>query len=244
MSVRLFLAVFLFAATMARADELHVAVAANFTAPMHEIAAGFEKASGHRLLLSFGATGKFYAQIRQGAPFDVLLAADDETPTRLEKEGWAVPGTRITYAIGKLALWSPTAGYVDAHGKVLARATFAHLSIANPRLAPYGAAAIETLQALKLLQVVQPRFVQAESIGQAYQFVATGNAELGFVALAQICGNNSGSRWIVPAALYQPIRQDAVILGGARSRRSAEALLNYLQSEPVRALIKTHCYDL
>jgi molybdate transport system substrate-binding protein len=187
---------------------------------------------GHQAQLAFGATGKFYAQIKNGAPFEVLLAADDDTPAKLEKEGAAVAGTRFTYAVGRLALWSAKAGYVDDKGEVLKRGEFRHLAIANPRLAPYGAAAVEVLTALKLLDAVQPKFVQAENIAQAHQFVASGNAELGFVALSQVMKDGKlgeGSAWVVPASLHQPIRQDAVMLDKGRGKPAAEAWLKYLQ---------------
>jgi molybdate transport system substrate-binding protein len=242
----LFLAAALLASGMVHADEVSVAVAANFTAPMQKIAAEFEKDTGHKAQLAFGATGKFYAQIRNGAPFDVLLAADDETPAKLEKEG-AVAGSRYTYAIGRLALWSARPGYVDAKGGVLAKGDFRHIALANPKLAPYGAAAVEALAALKLLDAVQPKFVQAENIAQAYQFIATGNAELGFVALSQITKDGriaEGSAWIVPGQLHRPIRQDAVILDRGRGKPAAAALMHYLKGDKAQALIKSFGYEL
>ena len=186
MSRKLLLVASLFVSTLACADEVQVAVAANFTAPMQKIAADFEKDTGHKAQLAFGATGKFYAQIKNGAPFEILLSADDTTPEKLEKEGAGVANSRFTYAIGTLVLWSPKAGFVDDKGEVLSKGEFKHLSIANPKLAPYGQAAIEALTALKLLDAVQPKFVQGENIAQTHQFVATGNAELGFVALSQV----------------------------------------------------------
>ncbi|MBP8265580.1 MAG: molybdate ABC transporter substrate-binding protein, partial [Zoogloea sp.] len=194
-----------------RADEVSVAVAANFSAPMQKIAADFEKATGHKAQLVFGSTGKFYAQIKAGAPFQMLLAADDETPARLVKEGDGVAGSRFTYAIGKLVLWSPKPGYVDDKGEVLKTGSFAHLAIANPKLAPYGLAATETMQALGLSSALQSRLVTAESISQALQFVVSGNAELGFIAYSQIHKDGrliDGSYWIVPSKYHSPIRQD------------------------------------
>lgn len=229
------------------ADEVQVAVAANFTAPMKIIAADFEKATGHKAELSFGATGKFYAQIRNGAPFDVLLAADDETPAKMEKEGLAVPGSRITYAIGALALWSARPGFVDDKGAVLKKGDFAHIALAAPKLAPYGAAAIETLSKLGLLSALEPKFVQGENIAQAYQFVSTGNAELGFVALSQIYANGrltGGSAWIVPADLHKPIRQDAVILTRGKDNPAAAALFKFLKSRQARKVIRSYGYTL
>lgn len=235
------------AAASAQADAVSVAVAANFTAPMQKIAADFEKDTGHKAQLSFGATGKFYAQIRNGAPFEVLLAADDETPARLEKEGLGVAGSRFTYAIGRLALWSAKPGYVDDQGEVLRKAEFRHLAVANPKLAPYGAAAIETLTALGVVDALRPRFVQAENIAQAHQFVATGNAELGFVALSQILKDGKlaeGSAWLVPARLHAPIRQDAVVLDKGRGKPAAEALMKFLRGDKAQAVIRAGGYDL
>jgi len=229
------------------AAEVQVAVAANFTAPMQKIAADFEQATGHKARLAFGATGKFYAQIKNGAPFDVLLAADDDTPARLEKEGLAISSSRFTYAIGQLALWSARPGYVDDKGAVLKQGGFAHLAIANPKLAPYGAAAVETLTKLGLLGSVESRFVQGENIAQTYQFVSTGNAELGFVALSQIVEDGklkSGSAWIVPASLHSPIRQDAVMLAKGKDNPAAAALLTFLKSDKARAVIQAYGYKL
>jgi molybdate transport system substrate-binding protein len=231
----------------ASAEDVQVAVAANFTAPMQAIAAAFEKDTGHKALLAFGSTGKFYAQIRNGAPFQVLLAADDETPAKLEGEGMAVAGTRFTYAIGQLALWSAQAGKVDSRGDVLKKGGYAHLAIANPKLAPYGAAAIEVLKNLGLLETVQPRFVQGENIAQTYQFVASGNAELGFVALSQITKDGKltqGSAWIVPANLHAPIRQDAALLATGRGNAAASALMAYLRSDKAKAVIRAYGYDI
>jgi molybdate transport system substrate-binding protein len=235
------------AALTARADEVAVAVAANFTAPMQKIAADFEKESGHKLMLSFGATGKFFAQIRNGAPFDVLLSADDTTAAKLEGEKLAVAGTRFTYAFGKLVLWSATPGRVDDQGAVLARGEFKHVAIANPKLAPYGAAAIEALGKLKLLDAIQPKFVQAENIAQAHQFVATGNAEIGFVALSQVIKDgriSEGSGWIVPAHLHSPIAQEAVLLARGKGKAGAEGLLAYLKGDKARSVIRSYGYEL
>lgn len=231
----------------ARAAEVAVAVAANFTAPAQQIAAEFARDTGHTAQLSFGATGKFYAQIRNGAPFEVLLAADDTTPAKLEGDGATVAGSRFTYAVGQLVLWSAKAGLVDERGEVLRGGGFQHLALANPRLAPYGAAALEVLGALKLVDALQPRFVQAENIAQAYQYIASGNAELGFVALSQVMREGrvtSGSAWIVPASLHEPIRQDAVLLLKGKGQPAAEAWLRYLKSDKARAIIKSYGYQL
>lgn len=231
--------------TSAHADQVQVAVAANFMAPMQKIAAGFETDTGHKAALSFGATGKFYAQIANGAPFQVFLAADDATPARLEREGRTVTGSSFTYAVGQLVLWSPTAHYVDARGDILKTGNFKHLSIANPKLAPYGAAAMQVLENQGLTSLLQPRIVTGENIAQAYQFVATGNAQLGFVALSQVMEDGKitqGSAWIVPSSLHEPIRQDAVLLTSGKDNPAATALMQYLRSDKARAVIKAYGY--
>lgn len=231
----------------ARAAEVTVAVAANFTAPMQKIARSFEQDTGHKAVLAFGSTGNFYAQIRNGAPFQVLLAADDETPLKLEREGATVPGSRFTYATGKLVLWSKQAGLVDGNGDILRSGSFQRIAIANPKLAPYGAAAMQALEKLGVLAAVRPRIVEGGNISQTYQFVATGNAQVGFVALSQVISDGriaQGSAWIVPANLHAPIRQDAVLLAGGRENPAAAALLAYLRSEKARAVIRAFGYDL
>lgn len=236
----------LFAASLAQADEVLVAVAANFAGPMAKIAEGFAGATGHVARISTGATGKFYAQIvAGGAPFQVLLSADDETPKKLVAQGQAVAGSSFTYAIGQLVLWSRDPALVDAEGAVLASDKFAHVSIANPKVAPYGAAAMELFKARGLTERVTPRLVTGESIAQAYQFVATGNAELGFVALSQVAvpGKSlEGSMWKVPSSLYSPIRQDAVLLQAGADSAAAKALLAYLKTEPALKVIAAYGY--
>lgn len=229
----------------AHADEVAVAVAANFTAPMQKIAVQFEQDTGHKAVLSFGATGKFYAQIANGAPFGVLLAADDTTPEKIGKEGLGDGATRFTYAIGQLVLWSKQAGYVDAEGKVLAKNDWKHIAIANPKLAPYGLAAMQTLDKLGLTAQVQPRMVQGENIAQTYQFAASGNAPLGFVALSQVMEGGKlreGSAWIVPASMHEPIRQDAIVLKAAQGNAAAAALMQYLRGDKARAIIQSYGY--
>ncbi|GKT20456.1 molybdate ABC transporter substrate-binding protein [Acidovorax sp. SUPP3334] len=231
----------------AQAAEVVVAVAANFTAPMQKIATAFAQATGHKAVLSFGATGKFYAQIKNGAPFQVLLAADDTTPAKLEQEGQGVQGSRFTYAVGRLVLWSPRAGYVDDQGQILKTGDFAHLAIANPKLAPYGLAATQTLDKLGLGERLQPRFVTGENIAQAYQFVATGNAPLGFVALSQVMEGGKiakGSAWRVPESLHDPIRQDAVLLAAGKDQPAAVALMRFLRSDAAREVIGAYGYGL
>ena len=237
----------LLSAIAVRADEVQVAVAANFSAPMQRIVALFENDSGHQASLAFGATGKFYAQIANGAPFEVLLAADDETPAKLEKEGLGVAGSRFTYAVGKLVLWSANADLVDSAGAVLNTGSFKHLALANPKTAPYGAAAIEAMTKLKVLAELQPRIVQGENISQAHQFVVSGNAELGFVALSQVYQDgklSGGSMWTVPANLYAPIRQGAVLLAKGKGKPAAAALLAYLKGDKARAIIRSYGYEL
>ena len=233
-------------ALSAHADEVQVAVAANFSAAAQKIAAQFEKDTGHTVKLSFGATGKFYAQIEAGAPFDVLLAADHATPAKLVAEGKGVPATLHTYAIGKLVLWSADPALVDANGDVLKSDKWKHLSVADAKLAPYGQAAKETLAALKLTDAVQARVVTAENIGQALQFVQTGNAELGFVALGQVQppdgSKPAGSMWIVPDALYAPIRQDAVVVAASKVGQAATQFVDYLASDKARVVIKAYGY--
>lgn len=231
----------------ASADEVRVAVAANFTAPMQKIAETFARDTGHRAVLAFGATGKFYAQINNGAPFDVLLAADEQTPQRLEDEGQGVTGSRFTYAIGSLVLWSAREGYVDPQGRVLTDGDFRHLALANPKTAPYGAAALQTLEKLGLRERLQPRFVQGENIAQTHQFVASGNAELGFIALSQVIEDGRiarGSAWGVPADQHQPIRQDALLLQRGEHNPAARALLDYLRSASAVALIRAYGYEV
>lgn len=227
-----------------QAGEVSVAVAANFTAPMQKIAARFEADTGHKAILAFGSTGKFYAQIKNGAPFDLLLAADDETPARLEQEGQGT--SRATYAIGKLVLWSKQPGLVDDQGAILKSGKVERLALADPRLAPYGAAAVEALGKLGLLDTLRLRFVQGENIAQTYQFVATGNAPLGFVALSQVWADGKlkeGSAWRVPGQLHSPIRQDLILLNRGQDNPAAAALLHYLRGEQARAIIQSYGYE-
>ena len=235
------------AVTGVQADEVQVAVAANFTAPIQAIASEFEKDTGHKLIAAYGATGQFYTQIKNGAPFEVFLAADDSTPEKLEKEGDIVPGSRFTYAIGTLALWSAKDGYVDDAGKVLKKNQFKHLSIANPKAAPYGLAATQVLAKLGLTDKVKDKIVEGQNITQAYQFVSTGNAELGFVALSQIFKDGKvshGSAWIIPETMHDPIKQDAVILKKGENNPAAKALTEYLKGPKAEAIIKSYGYQL
>ena len=229
------------------AAEVQVAVASNFTAPMQKLAPLFEQQTGHKLVVSFGSTGKLATQIQNGAPFEVFLAADDETPAKLERSTHAVTGSRFTYAVGRLVLWSRDPGRVDGKGEVLHGDSFERLAIADPRLAPYGAAAVQTLRALGLYERLQSRLVTGENITQAYQFVATGNAPLGFVALSQVQVDGriaEGSAWVVPARLHDLLRQQAVLLQKGRDNPAGRALLEFLRGEPARAVIRGYGYDL
>lgn len=230
----------------ARAGEVRAAVAANFTAPAQKLAAMFQTDTGHDVKLSFGSTGKLYSQIKAGAPFDLLLAADDATPEKLVREGLGNPASRYTYAVGRLALWSRKPGFVDAKGQVL-QGSFGKLAIANPKLAPYGAAAQEALESLGLWNRVQGRLVMGQSSAQTLQFADTGNADLAFIALSQSIQNGkpgAGSLWIVPRQLHNPIRQDALLLHQARDKAATEAFLKYLKSAKAAAVIQSYGYDL
>lgn len=237
----------LLTSSVGSAETALVAVAANFTKPMTEIAAEFEKASGHSAKLSFGSSGKFVAQIENGAPFEVFLSADESNPLKLEQSGVTVPGSRFVYAEGKLVLWSATPGFVDAQGAVLNSGNFKHIALADPKLAPYGVAAMEVLNSLGLKEKLQPLAVLGENIAQTQQFVSTGNAELGFIALSQVFeygAITSGSGWIVPVNRYAPIKQSAVLLKLGAENPAAKALLDFLKSKPALAIIEKYGYDL
>lgn len=226
----------------ASAEEIRVAVATNFAETMQALVAEFEANSDHEVLLSSGATGSHYAQIKNGAPFDAFFAADAERPRLLEDEGVAVAGSRFRYAVGRLMLWSPRAEYVDADGRVLETGDFRHLAIANPELAPYGAAAREVLTARGLWETLEPRLVRGQDIGQTYSFVHTGNAELGFVAYAQLVKPGdavAGSYWLVPESLHAPIEQEAVLLRDAPAVRE---LIEFVKSPAARAIIESYGY--
>jgi molybdate transport system substrate-binding protein len=230
-----------------QAGEVRLALAAHFAAPWARIGPAFTAATGHRVLVSTGASGKFYSQIKAGAPFDVLLSADAHIPARLLQENLAVKGSAFTYAVGALVLWSTQPGLVDAQGAVLTTGRFRHLALANPKLAPYGAAAEQVLQARGLAQALAPRWVVAESVAQAYQFISTGNAELGFVALAQVMAPGRpipGSHWRVPPALHAPLLHDAALLNPGAQNPAARALLAYLRSAPAQAIMLAHGYTL
>ena len=230
----------------ALAADVHVAVAANFATPMKQIGIEFEKSTGHKAILSIGSTGKFYTQITNGAPFDVFLSADDQTPAKLEKLGAAVAGTRFTYAVGRLVLWSAAPDGVDENGAVLNRNTFRRLAIASPKLAPYGAAAVQTMTKMGVLGALQPKLVLGDSIGQTFNMVASANADLGFVAKSQVFENGmlkGGSAWTVPAQLHSPLRQDAVLLTRAQTNPAAEQLLVFLKSSQARSIMSSFGYE-
>lgn len=224
------------------AGDVQVAVAANFTQPAKEIAAAFETKTGSHVIMSFGSSGAFYSQIQQGAPFEVFLSADAERPTRLEAENLGVNGSRFVYAYGTLALWSATPGLVDGKGAVLKKGNFQHIAIADPMAAPYGLAAVETMKKLGLYDTLSPKIVKGSSIAQTYGFIDSGSAELGFVALSQIYKQNKGSRWIVPAAVYTPIDQQAILLTPGANDPAAKAYIAFLKSPEAVKIIKSYGY--
>ena len=223
------------------AGETHVAVAANFTEAAKAIGSAFKEKTGHDAVLSFGSTGQLYTQITQAAPFDVLLSADDVRPKKAVDDGLGVPDSRFTYAIGSLVLWSKTPGFVKGEETLKANA-FTKLSIANPTAAPYGTAAVETLKTLKLYEQLKPKIVEGSSIAQAFQFIDTANAELGFVAASQLIGNDTGSRWIVPQSSYTQIRQDAVLLKRSANNEAATAFMAFLKGPEAKAIIERFGY--
>lgn len=232
-------------ATSLRAEQALVAVAANFSAPMQQIALAFQKDTGHQLRLSFGATGGIYAQIKNGGPFDVFLSADQLTPQKIEAEGLGVPQTRFTYATGQLVLWSKQDGLVDDKGQVLRSKNIQRIALANPKLAPYGAAALEAMTQLGLLDELKPKLVQGDNIAQTYQFVSTQNAQLGFVALSQVFADGkitSGSGWVLPSSLYKPILQDAILLKNGKDNSAAKALMLYMKGDKAKEMIKRFGY--
>lgn len=230
----------------AASAEAHVAVAANFSEPIKAIAAVLEKTTGHKLNITLGATGKLYAQITNGAPFDVLLAANADAPAQLENDGLTQASSRFTYATGKLVLWSADDGKVDAKGEVLKSGNFRKIAYASPKVAPYGRAAVQVMQKMGLTALLSPKLVQGESIGQTYHFIHTGNAELGFVALSQVLQGGklkSGSMWVIPQAFYLPIRQDAVVLSRGAANPAAQALVELLKSPSIKDLIRSYGYS-
>jgi len=232
-------------AANAQAAEIKVAVASNFANTLKEIAVEFQRDTGHQLAITPGATGKFYAQISHGAPFDVFLSADDETPRKLAQEGKAIAASQFTYALGRLALWSPSPDLVDKNADILKTDKFKYIAIANAKVAPYGQAAVQTMQKLGVLSKIEPRVVQGESIAQTFQFVSTGNAQLGFVALSQIFENGKikiGSAWIVPEEMHEQLKQDAVVLQSCKNTSACQALMDYLKSEKIKKMMSSYGY--
>ena len=239
---RLMLILFILSSPPLIAGEARIAVASNFTNAIKAIAQQFQKKSGDKIILIFGATGRFYAQIMNGAPFDAYFSADTRRPALLEQQGIALAGSRFTYAEGKIVLYSPKFTYVDA--SVLKKRAYHYLAIANPKLAPYGAAAKQVLESFGLWNSMRYQLVRGENIGQAYQFVVSGNAELGFVALSQITSPGlvlSGSYWEVPSSLYRPIKQQAVLLS---HNPVAKAFITFVQSDEAKAIIQDFGYDI
>ena len=235
----------LLASGPAAAGEVTVAVAANFTGAAKEIAEAFHDETGDDVRLSFGSTGRLYAQILHGAPFEVFLAADAERPARAIEEGFGVPDTAFTYALGALVLYSLDPDLVDGGGQVLFHPErFGKLAIANPGAAPYGKAAVETMQALGVYDRLEGQLVTGENITQAYQFVATGNASLGFVALSQVIDRKDGSRFEVPERFHAPIAQDAVLLKAGANNSAASAFLSFLKGDVARKIVGNHGYRL
>lgn len=235
-----------FITTSTHAEDINVAVASNFTAPMAGIVQAFEQETGHHVKLSFGSSGKLYAQISHGAPFQAFFSADQSKPIALEKNGYAIPGSRITYAEGSLALWSRKADFADLEEKTLTQRPFHKLALANPRLAPYGQAAVEVLEKLGLTDTTHPKWVQGENISQTYQFVDSGNAEIGFVAMSQVFRKGEiikGSAWVIPHELYSPIRQDAVLLEKGEQSPAALEFMSFIFSKKARDIIESYGYQ-
>ncbi|WIM06869.1 MAG: molybdate ABC transporter substrate-binding protein [Candidatus Nitricoxidivorans perseverans] len=231
----------------AKADQVLVAVASNFADVVKDLAPKFQAETGHTLKASFGASGKFAAQIENGAPFDLFLSADADLPRMLEERGLGVKKTRFVYATGKLALWNPTRGYVDAKGEVLKKNRFARIAIANPKTAPYGRAAVETMRKLGIGALVGPKIVQGENVAQTFQFVETGNAELGFIAMSQVLALDDakrGSYWEVPAALHSVISQDAILLKRGQDNPGATAFMKFLRSPAAKSIIIRYGYGV
>lgn len=246
MAVLAFLAWAWVCGATAQADQVQVAVAANFVAPFKEIATEFQKATGHTAQLSAGSSGKFYAQIKNGAPFEVFFSADDERPKLLEEEGLGVKGSRFTYAVGRLVLWSPDPQLVKGE-QTLESDGYKHLAMANPKTAPYGAAAMQAMVKLKVWDRLQSKIVQGENLGQTSGFIESGNAELGFLALSQVLDpalKGKGSRWDVPTSLHDPIAQDVVLLTKGESNPAAKALMEFVRGPQGLQIIERYGYDV
>ena len=242
-----FIILFVFT-SCAEAKPVHVAVAANFSKTMKSLVAEFEKTSDYQIALSFGSSGKFYAQIKQGAPYELFFSADQAKPDALQKEGLVIASSRFTYAIGRLALWSAQPDFSDKIEIKLKDGSFNKLAIANPKLAPYGAAAFQVLRYLELIDVTQPKWVRGENIAQTYQFVSSGNADLGFIALSQLLGINKanninrGSYWLLPDSMHRPIKQDVVLLRSAEKSLGAKAFLDFIHTDKAQNIIAQYGY--
>jgi len=232
----------------AEAEEAHVAVASNFLTALQDIVSKFENDTEHTVVISAGSSGKLYAQIKHGAPFDVFFSADVTRPKLMEEERLAVQGSRFTYAVGRLTLWSSDPDMIKGDGQtVLKNGLFEHLAIANPKTAPYGAAAEKILKGLNIWEGLKDRIVQGENIGQTFQFVYSKNAQLGFVALSQVLDpkiNGAGSRWDVPVKFHDPLEQQAVLLVHGEQNQAAKAFLNYVRGEKSRKIIEGYGYGL
>jgi len=234
--------------SISHANEIYAAVATNFHNPFKTIVKEFEKKSGHRVIIIPGSTGKLYAQIINGAPFDIFLSADELRPQLLIQSGIAISGTRYSYALGKITLWSPKPNIIsDSLKSIFLVKNFSHIAIANPITAPYGRAALQTLKKLDLLKKLKPLIVHGENIGQAFHFVFSNNAELGFVALSQVLdpkNNLKGYRIDIPSEYYDPIKQDIVVLTRAKNNKGAMDLWNFLKSHQTKEIIKKYGYEL
>lgn len=232
--------------TPALADQALVAVATNFVPPFREIAIEFETATGHTLRVAAGSSGNFYSQIKNGAPFDLFLSADVDRPKLLEAEGLGITNSRFTYAIGRLVLWSPNPDLIKGE-ETLRSKNFKRLALANPKTAPYGVAAIQTMQKLAIWEALQPRIVMGENLGQTMGFIESGNAQLGFIALSQVLDpklKGTGSRWDVPKHLHEPIKQDAILLTKGNDNAAAKSLMEFLASPKAQAIIERYGYEL
>lgn len=239
-----FLAIGVLIGSEVPAAEVKVAVASNFSSTLNEISAAFKKETGHTLIISSGASGKFFSQIREGAPFEVFLSADPEHPKKLLEQNLAVKGTDFIYAVGKLVLWSSKENFVDPQGKVLQSTSLQHIAIANPELAPYGKATQEFLERKGLWTSLRPKMVVGENIAQTFHFVSTGNADLGFIAYSQIKDTPSlkGSYWIVPQDLYKPLQQVALLLKTGDNNAAAKRFLDFLKSKEAKSIIAKFGY--
>ncbi len=228
------------------AEQVLVAVAANFVPPFREVAMEFEKSTGHHIQVAAGSSGNFYSQVKNGAPFDIFFSADMERPKLLEDEGLGVKDSRFTYAIGRLVLWSPNSDLVKGE-ETLRSKNFKRLAIANPKTAPYGLAAMQAMQKLEIWESLQPQIVMGENLGQTIGFIESGNVQLGFVALSQVTDQKfkgKGSRWDVPTSLHEPIKQDVILLTKGKDNPAAKALMEFMSGPQAKAVIERYGYEL